>query len=179
MSQVDSTVRLRPTTPADLDFVLSAEQHPDNSGFVLPWTRDRHLAVLSDPDIAHWIVEPAGGGKPVGFVMMAGLTNSHASIELKRVIITEKGHGYGRAAVRAIKQRAFTELGAHRLWLDVFVHNTRARPLYESEGFVAEGTLRECLRVGNGFGSLVLMSMLESEYQKTTGATGTAGAAGS
>ena len=65
-----------------------------------------------------------------------------------------------------IKQQAFEQLGAHRLWLDVMAHNDRARNLYRSEGFLEEGTLRECMLVGGEFVSLVIMSMLEDEYWK-------------
>ena len=59
---------------------------------------------------------------------------------------------------------AFDDLGAHRFWLDVRTHNARARGVYESEGFVAEGTLRECVRGADGFDSLVVMSMLQAEF---------------
>jgi diamine N-acetyltransferase len=42
-------------------------------------------------------------------------------------------------------------------------HNQRAQALYESEGFVWEGTLRECVRVGERFVSLRIMSILNRE----------------
>jgi diamine N-acetyltransferase len=47
--------------------------------------------------------------------------------------------------------------------------NTRALALYASEGFVEEGRLRESVRVSidgaDGYDSLVVMSMLDREYQ--------------
>jgi diamine N-acetyltransferase len=67
--------------------------------------------------------------------------------------------------VRAIKRHAFDTLSAHRLWLDVKEHNTRARAVYAKEGFRYEGTLRECLKGPEGFESLVVMSVLEHEYR--------------
>ena len=79
--------------------------------------------------------------------------------------MTEKGKGYGKEALRLVKKMAFQELKAHRLWLDVKEHNVRARHVYESEGFVAEGVLRECIKAEVGFESLVVMSMLCGEYQ--------------
>jgi RimJ/RimL family protein N-acetyltransferase len=81
-----------------------------------------------------------------------------------RIVVTDKGKGYGRAAVDAIKRYTFDTLSAHRLWLDVKEHNTRARAVYEKEDFRYEGTLRECLKGPAGFESLVVMSMLEQEY---------------
>lgn len=90
-------------------------------------------------------------------------------IELRRVVIVDKGRGYGRAVVRTVKELAFGELHAHRLWLDVKVHNDRARVLYLEEGFVEEGTLRECVRAPDGYESLVVMSLLRNEYENTEG----------
>ena len=157
-------VRLRRTAEGDLDFVLAVEGAEENRRFVGQWTRAEHGGALSDPDLAHFVVESVEDNRPVGYVIMAGLLDADRSVELLRVVITEKGKGYGREVLRAVKKMAFGELKAHRLWLDVREHNERARRLYESEGFVAEGMLRECVRVGEGWGSLVLMSVLEQEY---------------
>ena len=75
----------------------------------------------------------------------------------------------GRATVRLLKQLAFRDLHAHRFWLDVKLLNTRAQTLYLSEGFVEEGRLRESVRLtGNaadGYDSLIVMSLLDREYQ--------------
>ena len=77
-----------------------------------------------------------------------------------------EGTGYGRSAVRSVQRLAFRELGAHRLWLDVKLHNARARHLYQTEGFVEEGVLRECLRrADGGYDSLVVMSRLAREFK--------------
>jgi diamine N-acetyltransferase len=59
---------------------------------------------------------------------------------------------------------AFRDLKAHRFWLDVKSLNRRALALYESEGFVEEGRLRESVRAGDAYDSLIVMSMLDREY---------------
>jgi RimJ/RimL family protein N-acetyltransferase len=160
------SVQLRPTTPGDLDFVLDAERDPENARFILPWTRDQHARALADPDAAHRIIERGGTRDRVGFVLLLGLTSAHGSLEFRRIVVTAKGRGLGRAAVRAVKRLAFEEHKANRLWLDVKDFNARARHLYASEGFVEEGILRECLRGESGFESLVVLSMLASEYRQ-------------
>ena len=68
-----------------------------------------------------------------------GCRNQHQSLELKRMVVQAKGHGFGRAALRVVKKMAFDDLGAHRFWLDVKARNSRAKALYDSEGFVDEG----------------------------------------
>jgi diamine N-acetyltransferase len=45
----------------------------------------------------------------------------------------------------------------------------RACHLYESEGFVREGVLRECIWNGETYESLIVMSMLEQEYFSQSG----------
>ncbi len=157
-------IRLRPTTEADLDFVLGAEQAAENRAYVSVWTRERHAASLESEDLSHLVIENAKGER-VGYVILAGLTDANRSVEFRRIVVTEKNRGYGKEVLREIKKLAFEELKAHRLWLDVKEHNARARRLYETEGFVAEGVMRECLKIENGYESLVLMSMLGGEYE--------------
>ncbi len=160
-----SSLLFRHTTPADLDFVLSIEQKSAEAGFVSSWSRDQHAAVFSDPGRLHLLIASVPEGEPLGFLLLAGLESPHRSVELRRIVVWRKGEGIGRQAVRLLKRYVFEDRGAHRLWLDVKDFNHRARALYRSEGFVEEGTLRECLSSPNGFESLVLMSMLESEYK--------------
>jgi RimJ/RimL family protein N-acetyltransferase len=159
-------LRLRNTTTGDLDFVLAAEQHPDNSPFVGQYSREQHQQMIMSPDTAHLIAERLIDRQVVGFLMMRGLISQHESIELRRLIITKKGQGYGRAALCLARTLAFEDCGAHRMWLDVKEHNHRARALYHSEGFVEEGTLRECIKYDGQFESLVIMSMLRPEYER-------------
>jgi RimJ/RimL family protein N-acetyltransferase len=159
-------IRLLRTRKDDLDFVLSAEQSAENRSFISVWTREQHLDALTCKNLSHLIIENITEGSRVGYVILAGLADANQSIELRRIVVTEKGKGYGKEALRLVKKMAFQELKAHRLWLDVKEHNVRARHVYESEGFVAEGVLRECIKSEDGFESLVVMSMLCGEYHE-------------
>jgi len=157
-------IRLKPTVENDLNFVLQAENHQDNSAFVGQWTKQHHLDSLSNDDIAHFIIEIIADNSSVGYTILKGLTDLNQIIELKRLVITDKGKGYGRETLRLIKKLSFEQLKAHRLQLDVKEHNIRAKKLYESEGFIIEGCLRECFKNLDKWESLILMSMLRKEY---------------
>ena len=157
-------IRLLDTMEDDLDFVLRAEQSAENCSFISVWTREQHLSTLSSKNLSHLIIENIADGSRVGYIILAGLADANQSIEFLRIVVTEKGKGYGKEALRLVKKMAFQELKAHRLWLDVKEHNVRAKHVYESEGFVAEGVLRECIKAEVGFESLVVMSMLCGEY---------------
>jgi Acetyltransferases, including N-acetylases of ribosomal proteins len=158
------SLKLRSTNENDLRFVTEIESEAAGERFVTAETLEAHAKYLADADIRHLIIE--NDGKSVGYAIMAGIGDANESLELRRLVIAEKGKGYGREALRAIKRMAFEELGAHRLWLDVKDFNRRARSLYESEGFTTEGVWRECVKTDDGRESLVFMSILRSEYEK-------------
>ena len=156
-------LRLRPTGEDDLDYVVAAEADPDNSPFLAPSPREEHLGFLRDPGQRHLIAE--AGGRPVGFALLR-LHPDDRAVELRRLAVTEKRRGYGRAALRLAMARAFDEHDAHRLWLDVKPHNERARSLYRSAGFVEEGLLRDALYHDGRFESLIVMSVLRPEWSR-------------
>jgi RimJ/RimL family protein N-acetyltransferase len=158
-------VRLRPTMQSDLDYVLSLERDAVNLPFITPWERVQHEGAIRFPDFRHFIIEGGSGLDPVGFLILIGCRSQHHALELKRMVVQAKRQGYGRAALRVAKRVAFDDLGAHRLWLDVKSRNVGAKALYDSEGFVLEGRLRESVRVGDGFDSLFVMSMLRPEFE--------------
>ena len=157
-------IRLRPTMLSDLDYVISVEQDAENRPFITPWERIQHEGAVRFPDFRHFIIEAGAQYASAGFVILQGCRNPHRSVELKRLVLQPKGWGLGRACVRLLTQMAFRDLGAHRFWLDVKALNTRALALYRNEGFVEEGRLRESVKTDEGYDSLIVMSMLESEY---------------
>jgi RimJ/RimL family protein N-acetyltransferase len=157
---------LRNTKECDLDFVIDCEREPNNSKYVGQWTKEQHRNALVQEDILHLIVEDKTTKKKSGYIIIAGLTNSNKNIEFRRFVISSKGKGFGRESLKLIKKIAFEELKAHRLWLDVREKNERAQNLYKSEGFIQEGMLRECILHEGAYESLIVMSVLESEYIK-------------
>lgn len=159
-------VRLRPTMQSDLEFVLSLERDPENLPYITPWEKIQHEAAIRFPDFRHFIIEAGPGLEAGGFLILIGCRNQHRSIELKRMVVRDKNQGFGRAALRVAKKVAFDDLGAHRFWLDIKKRNTRARGLYDSEGFVFEGELREAVKVADGYDSLVVMSLLRDEFAR-------------
>jgi diamine N-acetyltransferase len=164
-----ASLHLRPTMLSDLDFVVTVEVDGANLPFITPWERTQHEGAVRFPDFRHFIIETGPAYERSGFVILQGCRNPHRSIELKRIVLQPKGQGLGRACVRQLKAMAFRDLHAHRFWLDVKALNTRAQRLYAEEGFVEEGRLRESVRVTaggvDGYDSLIVMSMLDREYQ--------------
>lgn len=159
-------ISLRPTTITDLDKVIQMEREDENAGFIRQWSVDKHKSAISDDGMAHLIIESVSDKRILGYVILLGLDDPDGNIEFKRIVVEEKGKGYGRKAVRLVKKFAFEKLNCHRLWLEVMENNLRAYKLYESEGFIPEGVHRESLKQGDKYISLKVMSILAQEYGK-------------
>lgn len=155
-------IRLRRAGFADLAYVVALERQFTEMGLVGCDSEEVHRQRMEGADTAYLVIEREG--QPAGFVILCGLGSSNRSIELKRIAVSEPGMGTGREALRQVASMAFAELSAHRLWLDVYTDNERARRTYRAIGFVEEGIMRECIWHGNRFRSLALMSLLEREF---------------
>jgi diamine N-acetyltransferase len=151
------------TRPEYLDLISSIEKN--NSDFVFVWPKERHIEAISRMDEVHISVINSFDGELVGYILFAGVGGEDRSLEFRRMAISHKGKGYGRISVRFIKKYCFEVLKCHRLWLDAYTDNERAIDLYTSQGFVQERLLRECKKQGDDYRSMVVMSMLENEYE--------------
>ena len=80
-----------------------------------------------------------------------------------------RDRGLGSWATALTRDLAFEGLGLHRLELDVFSINPRARHVYEKAGFKVEGVLRDAIWLGDGYCDDVLMAILEDEWRELAG----------
>ncbi|WSP70528.1 GNAT family N-acetyltransferase [Streptomyces sp. NBC_01236] len=86
-------------------------------------------------------------GAVVGYIRLGFPTplasNSHVR-QIQGLVVADeaRGAGVGRALLRGVLEEARRQ-GARRITLRVLGHNTPARKLYESEGFVVEGIMPE------------------------------------
>ncbi|MFD8519593.1 GNAT family N-acetyltransferase [Streptomyces capillispiralis] len=100
-------------------------------------------------------------GRLVGYVRLGFPTELASNAHVRQIrglaVAPEaRGLGVGRALVRAAIEEA-RERGARRITLRVLGHNTTARTLYESEGFVVEGVQPEEFFLDGAYVDDVLM----------------------
>ena len=152
------------TDLSEINYVVTLEREEDNLQFICPSSTQEHEDYIVDTDYWHIMLTDKSTARPTGFVLLAGLNSPHRSIEFRRVVISEKGAGFGREVIRAIARHCFTHLECNRLWLDVFDFNKRAIALYESEGFKSEGILREAVLKEGTYCNLKVYSILKNEY---------------
>jgi RimJ/RimL family protein N-acetyltransferase len=159
-------VRLRIAEERDLDFIVASEAEPENARYIVADSRAYHQDTLDSPAAVHFIVERNDTGAAIGFLMAAGRNSPDHEQYWRRVIINERGKGYGKEALRLLMDWAFGEAGAHRAWLDCKDYNDRALHVYESLGMKREGLLRDTIFVDGKYENLVVLAILEPEWRE-------------
>jgi diamine N-acetyltransferase len=158
-----SAMLLRQATLDDVPAILALERTPMAREFVGQWSEDRHRATLAGGD-ARYFVSKTEWGEVQAYAILRGIQEGSRALELKRIVVAAPERGLGRRILSELMRIAFRELDAHRLFLDVYEDNARARHLYESLGFQYEGVMRDAARREDRWCNLHLMSILESEY---------------
>jgi len=155
---------LRPASPLDLPRIISLERLPEARRYVGQWSDDHHARALSSPDARYYVHEDSNGVLQA-YIILLGFEQAPRSIEFKRFVVAQPGRGLGRRLLSELLRIVFDETGAHRFFLDVVEDNLRARHLYTTFGFVEEGVMREATQRDGQWLSLVVMSILDREYQ--------------
>jgi diamine N-acetyltransferase len=156
-------------TQADIAWIVGQEERPDYAAFIHRWPQEQHERNLADPDKLYLIARDDAGARQA-FVILAGLASKARKFELVRMAVVRPGSGIGKPLLTAVMAMAFGELGANRLWLDVFDDNVRAHRLYEAVGFrKEEGPRQIALKADGQRGSLVIMSIAAADYRSLIG----------
>lgn len=80
--------------------------------------------------------------------------------------VEERGKGIGTWATKVTRDFAFQNLKLHRLELDVYSFNIRAKKTYLKAGFKQEGILRDAIMDGDKYADDILMAILESDWRQ-------------
>ncbi|MFV0555494.1 MAG: GNAT family N-acetyltransferase [Lactovum sp.] len=78
--------------------------------------------------------------------------------------VKNRDKGIGSWATTCTRDFAFEKLNLHRLSLEVFSFNPRAKKCYLKAGFKAEGCLREAILDGDSYADIIPMSILREEW---------------
>ena len=158
-------LRLRRAGERDLPYIMTLEFEPENLKYIVPFDEAFHHKIITEGKASLDIIVEKHDGTPVGYILMNGLLTEAKEAEWTHFIIGEKGQGYGHEAMRLIKALTFRQLGFHRAWLDCKDYNARALHLYESEGMVREGLIRETIITNGVYENLVILGLLDREYE--------------
>jgi len=124
-----------------------------------PYERPLAIEIQPDPEKDLWV-----------FVGNSGLLEIDWQNRLAEIgiHIGEKSYwnqGFGTKVLRLMLKHGFENLNLHRIWLRVFENNQRALHAYEKAGFTLEGKFREAQFIEGKYVDVMIMSMLQSEWQ--------------
>ena len=142
-------MRLRATTPADLDVFL--RWVPSNldmvlwSGPIFTWPLDRgQLEVyLGNDQRRYWTGLDPESGAPVGHASLL-VDDSVPMMRLGCILLDPavRGRGLGRELISTAVRTGFEITKLPTMKLGVYAHNVPARRVYESLGFQETGRVR-------------------------------------
>ncbi len=131
------------------------------------WTVEELNAIyagwMTATDRIVWVVLDNTSGQVVGEAVLNHLDEDNLSCGFRIWISGATNRGLGTEAVRLSMTHAFA-VGLHRVELDVYAFNSRARHVYEKVGFVVEGTKRQALRFDDGWVDCYVMGLLAPEW---------------
>ncbi len=169
---VGRNVRLEPLTPAVLEDYVRALDEPEvrrltgsHATFDRPQI-ERWLATRQDHhDRADWAIVRLTDEAFLGEAVLLDLDPQNESASYRIWLAGPElfGRGYGTEVTRLVVHYALDGIGLHRLGLEVFDVNPRARRVYEKCGFILEGRLRDALLWQGKRQDTLLMAILRGD----------------
>ncbi|MCZ7374681.1 GNAT family N-acetyltransferase [Micromonospora sp. WMMC250] len=172
-------VTLRPPTADDAEAMTAVMADPDVARLTgsvtssadlgvpppLERSRDWYGSRGAADDRLDLVVVDKATDRVVGEVVLNSWDPDARSVNFRTMVGPEgRGRGLGTEAARLVLGYAFDQVGMHRVGLEVFDFNPRARHVYEKIGFVHEGTRRHALCFDGDWVDAHDMSILEHEW---------------
>ena len=146
-------VELRPVTVENVDFIPDDDpeamrltgSHPRPEPLNRESMREWYVTRADHDDRLDLAVVDRTTGQFAGEVVLNELDRDNESCNFRILLCGDanRGRGLGTEATRLILRHAFENVGLHRVDLEVYEFNPRARRVYEEVGFVFEGTRRQ------------------------------------
>lgn len=106
-------------------------------------------------------------GKFIGESVINEIDWELRSANFRIVLFDSKNcsQGIGSWVIQQTLDFAFDTLKLHRLELEVFSFNPRAKHCYEKAGFQLEGIKKDAIKNGYEYGDIYIMAILEDEWR--------------
>ena len=173
MNLVGNKVRIRNISRADIPLLVKWKNDPIIADFVrggpinttFEIENRRYEKGLGEHDAVRLIIETLKN-EAVGFISLGDIDKDNMKAEVGMLIGEKKlwHRGLGTDALVTLLRHLFIELGFHRVGLEVFEYNNRAKSVYEKIGFRVEGLQRQGLFRNGRYYDIILMGILQEEF---------------
>jgi RimJ/RimL family protein N-acetyltransferase len=170
---------LRPLEEQDLPLRVKWVNDPEVRNMLmfdyplsLAKTRAWFQQTLMDSTRLHFSIVDVASQEVIGMTGMIDINAKHQRAQFY-VTIGEKqywGHRIADEVIPLVVSHGFLELNLQRIYLYTLPKNSRARKVYERNGFQCEGVLRRHYYCVGQFQDLTVHSMLKSEWLETESA---------
>ena len=124
-------IELRESRTAELPAFCIMERDSDTRDHITVNTLGEHQREFARDDIVYLSIY--ADAQLAGYFILA--LEPQASVEVRRIVVSDKGAGIGQAAIRAMENYCRETLQCRRIWLDVFESNPRAQHVYAKLGY--------------------------------------------
>lgn len=172
---VGQRVVLRPIVASDAEFMWDDLADPESqrlTGTHATFDRetiDRWAATrMEQADRLDLAVTDRATGAWLGEIVINDWDPHNRSCGFRIALAADaRDRGIGTEATRLLIDHVFSEHPeVHRIGLEVFAFNPRARAVYERVGFVYEGTRRDALRWDDEWIDAIDMAMLRPDWER-------------
>ena len=173
MNLAGNKVRIRNITRADIPLLVKWKNDPEIADLVrgapinttFEIESRRYEKGLGEYDTLRLIIESLTGSS-IGFISLGSIDKENRKAEVGMLIGEKRmwNQGFGTDALVTLLRHLFLELDFHRVGLEVFEYNVRAKKVYEKIGFSIEGLERQGLYRNGRFYDIILMGILRDEF---------------
>ena len=110
------------------------EADDDTNELLISNTPEQHKIFFHIDSIEYLAIINDVSDQLLGFFIRAFEPNNSA-VEFRRIVIAEKGKGYGQKAIRTMEKYCIETHNTKNIWLDVFEFNKRGQHIYNKLGY--------------------------------------------
>jgi RimJ/RimL family protein N-acetyltransferase len=159
---IDTILREDPEVARLTGSVNGSHEEPDF--LPLPRLREIYDGWSRADDRLVWAIIDKATGAVVGEAVLNDWDEANHACNFRTFVgASGRGRGLGTEATRLVVAHGLGALGLHRIALEVYAFNPRARHVYEKVGFVHEGTGREALRFDDGWVDVDYLAILATD----------------
>ncbi|MBA4317760.1 MAG: N-acetyltransferase [Flavobacterium sp.] len=129
-------MRLNAITENQISEIIKMENNSETSEFIITYSEEKHRTEIVNRNNHYTGIYE--NGKLLGFFIL-GIEQEGKRIEFRRIVIEQKGYGYGQKAITELEEYCKAMWNTESIWLDVFAYNHRGIHIYEKLGYIKTG----------------------------------------